>query len=203
VEEGFWDRSDPKDEASKRARNIRVANRVRESPYLEKFEQRTKAYLRTSPWDYRSWNDFMFWMVKIGKRDETLAFAQSSLASDPELKSYYPSIVLQALDFETKNLVNASEVEAYESRGDVIDLRGKALQELVKADPNNWAAWNQLAKFQVKQGRMKDAKTSFGQIGTHWVPYFWDKTSFEKSRTKALDSPLGASVQAGPVSFNR
>jgi tetratricopeptide (TPR) repeat protein len=190
VTEDFWDRNDPKDEAGRRARNARMADRVRQSPYLEKFEQRMKAYLRTSPWDVRNWNNFMFWMVKIGKRDETLAFAQSALASDPELKSYYPSIVLRALDYETRNLVSASEVEAYEGRGDVVALQGKALLELVKADSNNWAAWNQLAKFQVRQGRMKDARTSFEQIGTHWVPYFWDKASFEKSRTKALDSSL-------------
>ena len=180
-----------------------MADRVRQSPYLEKFEQRMKAYLRTSPWDVRNWNNFMFWMVKIGKRDETLAFAQSALASDPELKSYYPSIVLQALDYETKSLVNPSVMEAYGNRGDIVDLRSKALHELVKADPTNWAAWNQLAKFEVKQGRLKDAKTSFEQIGTHWVPFFWDKPSFEMARRKAFDALPGTSVQAGPVSFIR
>jgi hypothetical protein len=52
-------------------------------------------------------------------------------------------------------------------------------------DPANWAAWNKLAQFQLKQGRPKDAGASFDRIGTHWVPFVWDKSAFEKARAQA------------------
>jgi|GEM_PF-2274166 tetratricopeptide (TPR) repeat protein len=84
------------------------------------------------------------------------------------------------------NLVTAAEGEAFDGRSAVVRLRGSALQDLVRADPANWAAWNLLAQFQVRQGLRKDAGISFARIGTHWVPFVWDKASFEKARGQAV-----------------
>jgi hypothetical protein len=184
--EGFWDRGDsPADEAGKRAKRARQADQIRHSAQLGKFEARMRAHLGTHPWDIRHWNDYMFWMVQIGKRDETLAFAQSVLTqADPELESYYPSLVLEALRDEEANLVTGTERAAFERRADVARLRGRALQDLVRADPANWAAWNRLAQFQGKQGQVKDAKVSFERIGTHWVASVWDKATFENARKR-------------------
>jgi Tetratricopeptide repeat len=128
----------------------------------------------------------MFWMVKIGQRDATLALAKEVLAkADPELRCVYPYLVLEALRYEAENGVNAKEAEAFEARPDVVRLRGQALRDLVDADPANWAALNQLARFQVEQGRMAEARATFAQIGTHWVRHVWDKAAFERARTKA------------------
>jgi predicted Zn-dependent protease len=90
------------------------------------------------------------------------------------------------LRYEDQNLVNAGEREALENREDVMRMREQALQDLVEADPSNWLALNMLAHFQVKHDRLKEAKATFEQIGTHWVSTVWNKASFDKAKEKAI-----------------
>jgi hypothetical protein len=184
VAETFMDREEAKDEAARAAKVQRQAERVLRSPYLGKFTTRLKAYLRTSPWDFKYWRYYMYWMVKIGRRDETLAFAKATLAPREALKLYYPSLVLAALDQEAENQVGRPAREAYWKRTDVVALQGRALRDLVAADPGHWAAWNRLARFETERGNDKEARAALGRIGDHWVASVWPREAFDKARAR-------------------
>lgn len=189
VVEDFLVRDRPEDEAGKRAKLAKEAENIRHSPHLAKFEHRMRTYLRAYPHHISLWRKYLYWMVKVGKRDELLAFAKDVLAkAGGEMAMVYPTVVLEALNSEAALCVNDEELEKLENRGDVIELRHQALQALLEMEPLNWEAMNRLAKSNYRLGRFTEAKSVFGRIGENWTSSVWEKEEFEKARAACLEA---------------
>jgi tetratricopeptide (TPR) repeat protein len=182
----FWPGPIPEGAAAKRAYRESLRRNILRSPDLGLLEARLRERLRSHPVDMKTWNEYVFWMGKIGRRDEALAHARERLAgADPVRASVLPAVVLNALRYQEEDCVGTEESEAFEAQSDTMRLREAAFRDLLAADPSHWAALNGLARLLVREGRLAEARALFGRIGTHWTPGVWTLPDFRKAQAQA------------------
>lgn len=189
--ETFYDNSETKTVEQRRAHMKAVSENVRTSPYLADFREGMERHFMDDPLDTTYFGYYCYWMCTIGKRDECLALAKKITArKDPETEALYPTLVLLVLDedFAVKAFTH-EEANAINNRPENFKLREDAMRALVKADPNHWTAWNQLASFYLQHNRLAEAKECFEAIGDHRIEFIWNQIEFNKGKRKALGLP--------------
>ncbi len=189
--ETFYDYGENKTEQEKREHLQHMAENVAKSPYLHEFEEGMAKHFVDCPTDTTNWGYYFYWMSLIGKRSECLALARKASPKDePELKALFPALVLSLLqEEEWAKSVTHADADAFESQPDVVKLKGQALQDLLEADRSNWTAWNQLAKFNLQNKRLLEAKNCFETIGDHWMGSVWGEVEFKRAKRIAFGLP--------------
>jgi hypothetical protein len=189
--DSFWDKRDAKTIAEKEQQYKQFANNVKNSVHLEDFEKYMEKYLRDNPSDSFNVDYYYYCMDRIGQNQRALSFIKNIVPDIPEWKALYPYLVISAIHAEESWQVTPADREALENRPDVVRLTGETLKELVEMDPVNWAVWNQLAQFDIKQSRFSDAQKCFEVIGDHRVDIVWSSADFYKAKTLVTNKNVG------------
>jgi hypothetical protein len=137
--------------------------------------------IRRNPTGMEAWEGYLYWSQVVGKGEAALAYAKSLSASNGEWGALYPTLLLQSIEEAKKAEATDVERAAFENRPEIVRRKTQALEMLTALEPQNWQAWNLLAKHSAAYGRVQEAVRAFKAFGDHWNPSVWSKDECDKT----------------------